>query len=137
MTHVLNWFEIPSTDFDRAVDFYSVVLERDIDVHSPGEDDAVGERAGMFHVEDGEVGGMIVESDEYTAESGAKISYEPTDSGLVIYLSVDGDLDDVLARVDSNGGETVIPKESIPEMESHFAVITDSEGNRVGLVSNE
>ncbi|SFS42098.1 VOC family protein [Halostagnicola kamekurae] len=135
MAHVINWFEIPSTDFDRAVDFYATVLDREIDVHSP--DDEPGERAGMFHVEDGEVGGMIVESGEYTGESGESIAYEPNDSGPLVYLTVEDDLDDVLDRVDSSGGETVLPKESIPEMQSHFAVITDSEGNRVGLTSTE
>ncbi|GAB7019487.1 VOC family protein [Halostagnicola bangensis] len=136
MTHALNWFELPSTDFDRAVDFYSIVLERDIEVHSPEDDDPAG-RAGMFDTEDGEVGGMIVEADEYTTESGDTIGYHPMDDGLVIYLTVDGDLDDVVARVESNGGETLIPKESIPEMGGHYAVITDSEGNRVGLVSED
>ena len=27
MNNALNWFEIPSTDFDRAVMFYSTILE--------------------------------------------------------------------------------------------------------------
>ncbi|ELY95870.1 hypothetical protein [Natrialba taiwanensis] len=31
----------------------------------------------------------------------------------------------------------LIPKEPIPEMSGHYAVITDSEGNRVGLLSDE
>lgn len=136
MTHAINWFEIPSVDFDRAVDFYSTVLEREIDVYDDDTDETSNGRAGMFHTEDGDVGGMIVEMDEFTAESGATIPYTPTaDSGVVVYLPVDGDLDETLSRVDAADGEVLIPKEGIPEMEGHYAIITDSEGNRIGLMS--
>ncbi|ELZ02676.1 VOC family protein [Natrialba asiatica] len=139
MTHVLSWFEIPSTDFDRAVEFYSTVLDRDIDLYSPEEDDAEAPsgRAGMFDSDEGDVGGMIIETDEFTTDNGATITYTPTDTGLVVYLTVNGDLDDAIDRVESGGGDVLIPKEPIPEMSGHYAVITDSEGNRVGLISDE
>lgn len=136
MTHAINWFEIPSGDFDRAVDFYTAVLERDIDLYE--DDTSTNGTAGMFHTEDGEIGGMIVGTEEYTAESGATIPYKPTaDSGVIVYLPVDGDLDDALDRVESNGGEVLVPKEAIPDMANHYAIVTDSEGNRIGLVSEE
>ncbi|WP_227355734.1 VOC family protein [Haladaptatus salinisoli] len=138
MTHTITWFELPSTDFDRAVDFYTTVLGREMEVYEPDEDDAENGKAGMFQTNDGEVGGMIVELDEFTAENGATIPYAPTaDSGVVVYFSVDGDLADALSRVESSGGEILIPKEEIPEMGGHYAVITDTEGNRVGLMSDE
>lgn len=138
MTHAINWFELPSTDFDRAVDFYATVLGREIEVYEPEEEEVHNGRAGMFQTNDGEVGGIIVETDEFTAESGASIPYTPTaDSGVVIYFSVDGDLANALSRVESGGGEILIPKEEIPEMGGHYAVVTDTEGNRVGLTSAE
>ncbi|MFC4438402.1 MULTISPECIES: VOC family protein [Natrialbaceae] len=137
MTHAFTWVELPSTDFDRAVDFYSEITGRDIDVYDPEEEDSQNGRAGMFHTEDGDVGGMILENEEFTAESGATIPYTPTvDSGPVVYLTVDGDLDTALSHVESSGGEVLIPKENIPEMDSYYAVVADTEGNRVGLTSS-
>lgn len=138
MTHAISWFELPSSDFDRAVEFYEAVLDDEIDVYSPEEDESQDGNAAMFPTEEGEVGGMIVGMEEYTTDSGATITYTPTtDGGPVVYLTVDGDLDDALSRVESAGGETLIPKEPIPEMRGHYAVITDTEGNRVGLMSAE
>lgn len=138
MTHAFTWVELPSNDFDRAVEFYSTVLDGDIDVYSPDSDDAPTGRAGMFPADEGEVGGMIVEADEYTTESGATIRYTPTaEEGPVVYLSVRGELDDVLSRVESGGGDVVVPKEPIPEMGGHYAIITDTEGNRVGLMTSD
>ncbi|WP_331234290.1 VOC family protein [Natronorarus salvus] len=139
MTHAFSWVELPSVDFDRAIEFYSTVLDRGIDVHEPELDEANNGRAGMFHsreeADEMTVSGMIVETNEYTAESGATIAYTPSDDGVVVYLTVDGDLDDALSRVESTGGEVVLPKESIPDHGGHYAIIKDTEGNRVGLVS--
>ena len=138
MTHAISWFELPSSDFDRAIEFYETVLDHELDVYTPEEDEPQDGRAAMFPAEEGEVGGMIVGMEEYTTDSGATISYAPTaDSGPVVYLTVDGDLDDALSQVESAGGEILVSKEPIPEMDGHYAVITDSEGNRVGLMSDE
>lgn len=143
MSNTFNWVELPSTDFDRAVDFYSTILSRGIDVHEPPDDASNGNengngKAGLFQTDDGDVGGMIVESDAYTTASGASIPYTPTaDSGPVVYLSVDGDLDDTLDRVDATGGEILAPKEPIPNEGGHYAIVTDTEGNRVGLMSTD
>lgn len=138
MAHAITWVEIPSTDFDRAVDFYSEIMGRDIDLYDPEKEDADNGSTGMFQTEDGEVGGMIVEADEYTTESGATIPYIPTaDSGPVVYLAVDGEMDNALSKVESSGGEVLIPKEDIPEMEGYYAIVKDTEGNRVGLTSEK
>lgn len=134
MTHAISWVEIPSTDFERAVDFYTTVLNREIDVYEPEPEDVDNGRAGMFHTEEGEVGGMIVEVESFTTESGATIRYAPTaDSGPVVYLSVE-DVDDALARAESVGGEVLVGKESVPDM-GHYAILKDTEGNRIGLFS--
>lgn len=135
MTHAIRWFEIPSMDFERAVDFYATVLGREIDVM----DDENG-RAGMFRTDEDEVGGMIVGMDDYTTDSGATISYAPTaDSGVLNYLSVDGDLNDALSRVESNGGEVLAQERMEDESGGHFhyAVLIDTEGNRIGLIAEE
>lgn len=136
MTHTFSWVEIPSIDFDRAVDFYSTVLDSELDIHEPESDDAPDGRCGMFPTEEDAVGGMIVETEEYTTDSGEAIPYTPVDdSGPVVYLSVNDDLDDTLSRVESAGGEVLVPTEPIPETDRHYALITDSETNRIGLMT--
>lgn len=62
MSNTFNWVELPSTDFDRAVDFYSTILSRGIDVHEPPDDASNGNengngKAGLFQTDDGDVGG--------------------------------------------------------------------------------
>lgn len=138
MTHAITWFEIPTGDFDRAVDFYTAVLDREVEVYSPDEGDEQYGRAGMFTTEEGEVGGMLIETDEFSTETGETLQYRPTaDGGVVVYLTVDGDLDAALERVQASGGEVHVPTQSMEEMEGRWAIIADSEGNRVGLMSSE
>lgn len=137
MTHTFGWVEIPSNDFDRAVDFYSSALDEEIEVHEH-EEGGITHRMGMFSAEEDDVSGMIVGNDEYTTDSGETIAYTPTaDSGVIVYLNVEDDLDDVLSRVESAGGEILIPAEPIPETDGYYALITDSERNRIGLMSTE
>lgn len=138
MTHAISWFEIPSVDFDRAVEFYRTVLDRELDLYTPESEEHQQGRAAMFHTEEGEVGGMIVEMAEYTTDGGATVSYAPSaDSGAMVYLTVEGDIDDALSRAESAGGTVLVPKEPVPEMGGHYAILTDTEGNRIGLVSSE
>jgi hypothetical protein len=49
----------------------------------------------------------------------------------VVHFEVD-DIATRLAKVESLGGETVIPKNAIPT--GHFAWFTDPDGNMVGLL---
>lgn len=137
MTHAIAWFELPCTDFDRAVEFYETIFDREMEIYEEDPELPEQGRSAMFPADDGGVSGMVVETDSYTTEAGAEIAYRPTaDSGPVLYLSVEGDVDDVLGRVESAGGEVFVPKEPLGEMEGHYALIADSEGNRVGLMSD-
>ncbi len=122
MTTVLNWFEIPSADFDRAVKFYGDVLGRSLEiVDGPG-----GGRMAAFGPLDAEVNGAIVHTDMYT----------PGPNGPALYLTVQGDLDDYLARVTPAGGRVINPKTLLNDGSgAHWARIEDTEGNYVGLYS--
>lgn len=44
---------------------------------------------------------------------------------------------DNVAKVPAAGGKVVTPKTALPEGMGYFAHFVDSEGNRVGLHSNE
>ena len=116
MADIVSWFEIPATDFDRAVGFYSTIL---------GQELPKGEFMGTPH-------GFFTNSDG--SRFGAVIKHEmaaPSNTGTLIYLHTDN-LDHVLGRVESAGGSIETPKTSLGEM-GWIAIVIDTEGNRVGL----
>ena len=138
MGHAISWFEIPATDYDRAVEFYSTVLDREIDEFENEDETETEGRYGIVRTDDGEVGGAIAQMDEYSFEEGeGTITYEPSaDSGVIVYLSVEGDLNDALSAVEPAGGDVLVTKRETGEG-SHYALVEDSEGNRIGLMSAE
>jgi hypothetical protein len=115
----IQWFEIPATDMDRAVNFYTKVLDIEI---QKGE--FMGETQGFFPAGRKGVGGAIVQTDRLA----------PSSSGPLFYLSVGKaqNLDRILERTEPNGGKTVMAKTAV-EDSGFIGVIQDSEGNRIGL----
>ncbi len=115
----IQWFEIPATDLDRAVNFYSAVLDVEI---QKGE--FMGETQAFFPAGNKGVGGAIVQSERLA----------PSSTGPLIYLSVGKaqNLDRILERAESNGGKTLMTK-TVVEDSGFIGVIQDSEGNRVGF----
>jgi predicted enzyme related to lactoylglutathione lyase len=121
MKNAINWFDIPSADFDRAVKFYSEILGEEVRV-----DDSMGQKLGFFPMDrDGDVGGDIVPPNP---------NNKPSSFGTRVYLNCEGRLDDVLSRVTAAGGKIVEPKFNIGEP-GWIAFIEDTEGNVVGLHS--
>lgn len=116
--NVLNWFDIPVTDMDRAVAFYSGVLG--IEMHRG----AMGGALMAFFPHDG-VGGCLVQCQDHT----------PSAAGTLIYLNAGADLDVPLARVQPLGGKVLMPKCKITDEIGFMAVFLDTEGNRVGFHS--
>jgi len=123
MASALNWFEIPATDIERASRFYSTILDTRLEMM-----DTPTFKTAMFpsDMEHGEVGGAISQAEGLT----------PSATGSLIYLNANPDLQPVLDRVEAAGGKVVRPKTRV-EMEGggYYAVVTDSEGNTVGLHS--
>ena len=60
---------------------------------------------------------------------------KPAGDGTLVYLNVDGKLDQVLERAQQSGSTLVVPRTAIDGGFGFYAVITDSEGNHVGLHS--
>ncbi len=121
MSHAINWFEIPVTQLDRAINFYATVTGRRLqrmDFGVPGQQEAVFETADQH-----ERTGSLVQSAQA----------QPAPTGTVVYLAVEGGLDDCLARVPAAGGVVVLGTTDLPPGMGCFAHIIDSEGNRVGL----
>jgi uncharacterized protein len=114
----VHYFEIPVSDLDRAIRFYSTVfgyrLERTV---------VDGHQMALFPAADGASGasGALALGEVYV----------PSVNGAIIYFSVD-DIDPVLHRATSLGAEILYPKKS-NGAQGHVAEIRDSEGNRIAL----
>ena len=119
MKNVINWFNVPSTDFDRAVKFYSEVLNIQMMV-VPGPDGF--DMAFFSNPQDGGVSGAI----------GSNPQQQPGATGTTIYFDVNGRLDEVVEKVVSSGGQVVMPSTSIGEM-GKIALAMDTEGNLIGF----
>ena len=119
MKNTINWFEIPSTDFDRAVKFYSTIFNVQLHLET-----VMGVQSGIFPG-DGEesVNGAIVCAEHYV----------PSTTGSVVYLNVTDQMQTVLGRIESAGGKVVLPPTDIGF--GFIAFFLDTEGNKVGLHS--
>jgi predicted enzyme related to lactoylglutathione lyase len=115
--HAINWFEIPSTDLDRAATFYEKLFDRKI------RREHFGEPMAIFMSSKEGVGGTLVQ----------RADQPPSDSGVLIYLNADGILADAVARVPKIGGKVLVPITEIPGGFGRYAVLRDTEGNRIAL----
>jgi predicted enzyme related to lactoylglutathione lyase len=118
MTHTINWFEIPTTDLDRASRFYADVLGTSFKrEHFAGTDMHMA----VFEGEQESVRGALI----------ADKRRKPVADGALVYLHAP-DLDRSLARAEKAGGSVVMPKTDIGEP-GFIALVRDTEGNVVGL----
>jgi uncharacterized protein len=75
----------------------------------------------------GTVGGALVQSKMHV----------PGTTGAVVYLNGNPDLQTVLNRIEAAGGKINMPKTLIDEQTGYMAFIADTEGNNIGLHSNQ
>ncbi|CAG4886251.1 VOC family protein [Paraburkholderia saeva] len=118
-SRVIAWFEIPSTDFDRAVRFYETVLG------NPMRREDFGQPIAVFGYGEQATGGCVV----------GGTSLKPSAAGTMVYLNATPDVNTVLARVEKAGGKVEGPAIQLPADIGYIAFITDTEGNRIGLHS--
>ena len=122
MNNAVNWFEIATTDLDRAHKFYSEVFKKELTLLEmpdtkmymfPGGPDGKG------------ASGAIISAKENA----------PSSDGTIVYFHCE-DCAEEAGRVDNAGGKVVLPKMSIGEF-GFIAQFVDTEGNRIGLHSNK
>jgi predicted enzyme related to lactoylglutathione lyase len=121
----LCWTDIPVTNLDRAIKFYSAVLGQEVSKMSEG-----GFEYGLLpHEEQNASGCLCVSSDSVGNKN------QPSQTGPLIYLSVEGRLDDAVKAAHANGGKVLEEKQQIGP-HGVRAMIIDSEGNRIALHSS-
>lgn len=114
----VRYFEIPVTDLDRAVGFYSYVFGVTLELA-----DIDGNKMALFPESEGGASGALAQGE----------SYHPSPDGTRVYFTVES-IDETLARALEKGGTELYPKTSIGAL-GFVAEFSDSEGNRVALSS--
>ena len=115
------FFEIPTADFNRAVKFYETILGIELPVM-----ECESEKMAFFPEENGQYPGAV---------SWAK-DFKPSNDGVLIHFQIEN-MDSTLSAIEKNGGKVTCPKTKIEaEGRGYFALFIDSEGNRLGLYSD-
>lgn len=121
MAHQVVWVDIPATNIDRAIHFYSIILNGKIE-----KQEFPGMSIGTFPMGPNEVSGCVFQKEGEMPSS--------SDHGPLVYLNVNGRLDEILKKVVPNGGKILQPRQDISPY-GFRAIILDSEGNRIALHS--
>ena len=120
MKSFVSIFEIPVTDFPRAIKFYQSILAIEIQ-----EMEMDGMQMGIFPSEEQMVTGVLIKGEGYI----------PSREGVLLYLNGGDNLQLVLDKIENNNGKIIVPKTLIDEEMGYFAHFMDSEGNKLGLHS--
>jgi predicted enzyme related to lactoylglutathione lyase len=120
MENLVNFIDIPATDFSRAVSFYKAILGLEIN-----ETDMFGTKMGFFPTDGTNVSGAIVQGEDY----------KPSTSGVITYLNGGNDLQTVLDKVASNNGQVIVPKTHISPEVGYIGMFIDTEGNKMAVHS--
>ena len=125
VTNIINWFEIPVTDTERAKRFYETILDIEMQTLTVSE---TNEELTFFpynpeviQATSGRVTGALVKSE----------NRKPSDKGTTVYINASPDIQIVLDKVTAAGGKIIVYKKQIRA--GFIAVILDTEGNSIGL----
>jgi predicted enzyme related to lactoylglutathione lyase len=124
LKNAITWFEIPITNVQRAKSFYETILNIQMTEIELDKDFIIV----LFPVEEGTVGGALCKNEKF---------YVPTQSGNILYLNANPDLQTVLDKVEQAGGKIMKAKTHISNDFGFMAFIEDTEGNRIALHSKE
>jgi predicted enzyme related to lactoylglutathione lyase len=118
MFNAINWVELPSVDFERAVRFYETILDTKL-----RQEIFNGEPNAMFPTEgDDPAGGAII----------SRSWQKPSADGALVYLNAAGKMSTILNRIEAAGGKVLMPRTSIGDP-GFISIFIDSEGNKVAL----
>lgn len=119
--NTFSWVDIPVIDLDRAIDFYKAILGAPVQKMSEH-----GFVFGLLpHAQDNVSGCLCIMSDR-----------KPSQNGPLVYLNLEGRLDQAITEAKKMGCEVLKNKEQIGPY-GHRAIILDTEGNAIALYSKE
>lgn len=118
----LNWFEISVSDIKRSQKFYETIFGFKMENMN-----MMGMEMAFFPAEpgNGKASGGLCQSD----------MHKPSADGVKIYLNGNPDLSNALSKVEAAGGKVVMPKTHISDDIGYMAFFIDTEGNAIGLHS--
>ena len=120
---LVNWFEVPVSDLDRAIAFYKQIFACEMEATEIGN-----MKMAFFPAEDmsgGATGALMLNE-----------SYVPSHEGTLVYFSTP-DVAEPLSKVAKAGGKVMLEKTQISPEHGYMCVFEDTEGNRVALHSNK
>lgn len=115
--NALVWAEIPTTDMDRAMKYYSAVTGADLTLDESGPNPTA-----TFPVD---ADGPAASGHIYPGTPA------PRGTGPTVHLAVKGGLEQTLGRVAEAGGQVLSEPITIPA--GRFAYTLDPDGNSVGM----
>lgn len=121
MSHRFVWIDIPVSDLQRAVAFYSAVFGEPVRVEQ-----GPGFEFGLLPHGSDDVAGCL-----YVPAAGDN---QPGANGPLVYLNADGRLAEAVAAARDKGGQVVQDSHPIGP-HGWRAIVLDSEGNRIALHS--
>jgi uncharacterized protein len=120
------WVEIYVEDMPRAQQFYEAVFQIEmVPMEAPGEYEDLVMMLFPWSEEEGNISGALCKTNDV----------EPGTGGTLIYFACD-DCSVETSRVESAGGKVLQPKTPMGE-HGFWAKIMDTEGNAIGLQSNQ
>ena len=123
MANAIIWVDIPVRNLNRAMRFYSAVLDLTLK-----KEEFPTLSIALLPQGTGEVGVCLFPASEE--------DHQPSMHGPLIYLNCEGRLAEALEEVDERGGKILKGRHSIGGM-GWRAIVVDSEGNRIALHSRE
>lgn len=122
MKNLITWFEIPALNINRAVKFYETLFGYELKLC-----EFETEKMAFFPETEFNTNGMI---------SVAK-DFNPSEDGVIIYFNATHKLDTLITNTIKANGKILKEKCKIEaEGRGYFALIKDTEGNRIGLYSD-
>lgn len=127
MKNAVNWFEIYTSDFNRAKKFYTEVFEYELTEISMDNERHPEMKYAVFPMDENGngAGGALVKMD----------AAQPGMGGTLVYFNTE-EINAELSRVEAAGGKVIRSKQDIGEF-GFIALIEDTEGNMIGLHSEK
>jgi len=119
----VSWFEIPADDVQRASAFYNSVFGWNMSDMGGGSLMAITTPAADAQGTPKEPGAI---NGDISPRS------EGFDKPLVVIETTD--IDARIKSVEEAGGKIVLPRKDIAEMGMAWAIVSDTEGNNVGII---